>query len=558
MSVSASTSTVTPPPASLFKNYIETIYESQDFAAHHRLHGDDAFLLVGPRVDRKRDLPVADYAAFMSDTLKQLKWTGAALRDRAPCFRAPRLRGAVPGIDGETVALVEVTEAHSGTAFTAAFGTGTQHGRAVVRWVSIVTDEPAGINPAHLRAQAAAELSFVPPFVSRDTLLLSLLEVAYYRRHMLPDVPMSWLPEAQFSCHMSARCCHGWTINLTPNDLGTIQSLGYPARAPTPLYGLRPSRSRADEHLSHAMTLRPDGACPLLTADRLCQVHADTGMAAFSTCHTYPFGFSYTPDGVAVWTSSFCPSARGRKGAPLSEREPDLRQRLQRIARHAAPTEFRLSPGRPISWERFRQIEAALLDALDPQVRPETPVRLRLAAGLRWLASLPPDAPPPPLELARLVQPLAPPPPEQRALWQQILALASSNRAFQPLLPGSPDAAARPRDVPGAADHELGALPFVPYFLRTLVFSKTLSFHHGVVAGWNFVTLAYCLFVERFRRVRPELLNDDLLAPFFLGIQHEPLRALLERMGPALGGIEHTPELGLWLLQAMAFADAPV
>ena len=113
------------PPPSLFQNYVTTLYQTQDFVAHHGLHSSDAYLLAGPRVDRCADLSAKDYAGFMRLVCDQVHWDATSLKTRQPYFQDATLRATFED-GGEVVALVSLREAHSGALVHAAYGVGVR------------------------------------------------------------------------------------------------------------------------------------------------------------------------------------------------------------------------------------------------------------------------------------------------------------------------------------------------------------------------------------------------------------------------------------------------
>lgn len=562
------------PPPSLFKKYLSTIYEERDFQAHHRLHSDRAYLLAGPRVDRRADLPLSDYVKFMQLTFAQLRWDSATLRRREPRFGDARLRWhrAPAQAEGETLALVSVHEAHTGAELWAAFGVAPEQGRWALRWVTLAAaqsaDPPADEAAAlalwrALRHKAAGELALVPQFTDERTLLLSMLEVSYFQQHLLSPEALSYLPEARFTCQGAGRCCtQKFSARLSENDRAALDALTPALGRSLPLYKRLPEiKTPEDEARPYLLLHTEAGDCRLLSDAGRCRVHEEAGFAVFHDCHIFPYGFTRTPEGVAVWTSLFCPTVRAGGGAPLSENDPDLRGRLQRTPRRW-PQRFWRAAGEEIAWTAFRDAEQALLRYLAGESGDITtgtaPLRARLLGGLRWLARwADPTAAPPPYDPALLTELLGPASAEDLARAEPLLTLFARADYFQPL--AAPVEVALNRG-PGSADAALQATPFLPYLLRTLVFSKFLSYPHGVVPGFTFVVLAYCLLVRRFAGWQGQEIPAQAWEHAVNGLQHGFFRRQVAHLllhDPDTQARSAAPLLGEQLLRATLGVAAP-
>lgn len=541
------------PPNSLFKNYLHTLYEETDFAAHHRLHSDQAFLLAGPRPDRKRELPALAYVQFMTNTLQELGFTGR-LRQRRPYLHSARLERVLPGEADEQVALVSLREGRSPTPLCAAFGVAEEQGRHLIRWVTLV---PPGAEPdaARLKAQAHGELAYVPLFTRAEDLLLSMLEVSFYRQHMPPTAALSYLPEARFTCHGSSLCCqNSWSIRLTDGDRAALDARPaadnlrrLPVLGGKPLYKkLSTEEVARDELRPYQLVVGAKGTahrCGFLTDDNRCDMHAEADLAVLHDCHVFPYGFTATPDGVAVWSNLFCPSVRYQKGRGFADNEADIRGRLQRLSLYT-PSAFYRAADLPISWGAFCAAEDALLRYLDGH---QPPIGQRLLGALAYLGRWQGEDPPKFEEeqRARDVQlPLIPPIPQERQLVQQVFGLITDSQFFRPVPPPA-GALAAPGE--GVAD-----APFLAYMLRTLVFSKQLSFSFGVLPGFNFAVLAYCLLLHRFAGWRWRDISEHDWTEYFKGLQHSHFRRVLNRLQEEafFKELGKTPLFGELLLRA--------
>lgn len=564
----------------LVTRYLGSIYEDPDFTAFYRLHSGSAHLLLGTRVVQARELSAPAYAHAVQALLSAHALDPAALRRRTPRFTLSGVLGVHPGPahpGDEALVLVALREA-DGAPRTAAFGlaldaqvpAAPRDPGLRVRWATLCGD-PTETAAERLQAQAHGELAYLPLGGDGQPLLLTALELSHHRQHRLPQAPLSFLPEAAFSCHMSARCCdNDWQIHLSAADRAALEARDFRRRLPQlpagrPLYTRIPADQEGGDPRPFAMARREplrdpgtsregdgtDRRCVLLDDERRCVAHGEAGMAIYSDCHLYPFGFTFTPDGVAAWAMLYCPSARARKGRPFADNQPDIRGRLQRIPHGAPPTRFALRQDVSVPWQSFRASEEILLRYLAAPV----PLRQRLLAALRWLERA---ADGPALAALRydeslLHTPLLPPVDAERDLAGAVFTMMTQNPYLRPLPPP-----ARPAPAPARfLDEALGEADFLPYLLRTLVFSKALSFRYGIVPGFNYAVLAYALFVRRYAGHRLEDLSEDALGVYFTSLQqahyHRLLAAVQEHA--LLRELANSPLFGELLLRAAVCAD---
>ncbi len=169
-----------------------------------------------------------------------------------------------------------------------------------------------------------------------------------------------------FACHNSGRCCEDfWEIPLDETSLARLKQL--------PLSNLSPSFSDPAQYSEMSagpkagLSLRRvNGRCIFLDSARRCLIHAHFGAAAKpQTCQDFPFRYIRTPRGIFVGMSMACPSVRANRGPAIETRRQELADAYARshsIATVSDPIE--LSPGLPISFSVYEEIESCLNDLL--------------------------------------------------------------------------------------------------------------------------------------------------------------------------------------------------
>jgi len=173
------------------------------------------------------------------------------------------------------------------------------------------------------------------------------------------------LPEGMsFSCHSSGRCCEDfWEIPLDEESLARLKSLPWSSISPEFLDPDHYTEPGTGPKGGVALR-RMEGRCVFLDAARQCLIHHHFGAAAKpQTCHDFPFRYICTPRGVFVGLSMACPSVRANRGRPLAEQRQELAdsyRSARSVAAVADPVE--LSPGLPIGFDTYEQIESCLND----------------------------------------------------------------------------------------------------------------------------------------------------------------------------------------------------
>lgn len=482
--------------------------------------------MVGDRAVRRDEADEAEVLAAWSQ----------ALPGREPSFSAPRLAGWQADGEGAGMAVLEARETVSDAPIKLAVGVVRVEGAWKVEWGMVIEDDP--LPPARQRMAALSELAGLQAATMQGP-MVSLLEASYARQKFLPRQRFLALPETAFTCMGSTACCtNAFTIGLDENSRRFVEAVDWAALVPGieagPFTEPMPERVHTLVSFRHRLTRDAEGRCKFLTPDNRCAIHALSGRAVFKPCHVFPYRFAWSPDGICVTTNHVCPTARLAKGAPMALQEQELRRRAA-VADVLMPDRYHLGPGQEVSWETFRTIEGQLLGLLEG----EAPVRQKLWAALRWMdARL--KAPDAGVDPAWYDQ--APP----RLGLVAKLAVARVPKLFDRCFDEL-------KGVPAGAQILPECEAELTRFLRSLLFSKATTYPYGLVAGLNYVVLAYVLLerqVERharkgiseaFWREYYAVVTNGTFLPF-LGIVHRtPATTLAQQAG--------TPALGLNLLR---------
>ena len=360
----------------------------------------------------------------------------------------------------------------------------------------------------------------------------ALFDAGYFRRYWRPPLPISTLPDARFSCHMSAACCrHDYEITLPPEAQLLIDALPWHG-APRLVDRKLPVRSDGKLLLKS-----PEESCRFLGPGNRCLIHEALGRQPFGACCVFPFSFARTPEGIAAGLSPICGSARLGRGIRPQERTEDLRERLVHAEPRATDT-YRLAPGVAVGWESFRDIETGLCDCLAAE---EVPLRRRLYVGARLLGAL--------TDGSRVDLPgwraEAPPAlkPELRAAIPGMLArLIGWNRA---VLRGLP------REIPAAlCTLETGEAPLVARILRNTIFCKVYSYPLDLTTAHNYVIVLYLLALIMQAAAGGPLTQRMWQELGSLGV-HGLLKTMLhDGMPDSFRALLGRSEFGLWMLAA--------
>ncbi len=433
----------------------------------YRLHAADAPLRHGEGLRAAADLDPLDFARAH----RELNLRGA---HQLPSFGRPALLPAdtLPGA-AEGVIWFELIDTRDQRPLIAALGLREQDGMPRIGWCTLAPR----VQDWTYRDGLLQSLADYPWMRSTEPAhARALLDASYFRAHWRPPVSLRTLPDARFSCHMSAQCCkHDFEIPLPPEAQLLIDALPWETLQPR-LAGTR-------------LPVRPDGelqlkavneACRFLSPQQHCLIHQALGRQPFGPCAVFPFAFAHTPEGIAVSLSPICGSVRLGLGIPASAREDDLRERLVQ-AKPRRATAFRLAPGMEVPWETFRDVEQALRECLAAD---GLPMRRRLHVGGRLLGALrcgePVDTP------AWLNEPLAQVTPELRAAIRGMLAkiLGWDRAALRSLPP------ALPADLFGLEVRESAILLQI---LQNTLYCKVYSYPFDLTTAHNFLIVLYLL-----------------------------------------------------------------
>jgi hypothetical protein len=367
----------------LVSQFLDSLYERQDLTAHLACYHPDAWVVVGPRLVPRRDLTAESYA----DAIGALALEAV----RPPGVRPPRFEVAGSGhlqlADPEAVWTVSMTDRTEGRPFLAAFWLRTDGpGWLLLGCTVLPTPEP--LPASRIPALVAAELGQVALVPEPGELLLTPLDLAYRRAFPIGDWVLESLPETRFTCEDSGHCCGShWGIRVPAaarQAWGSLEPRAIAPALPTPLFTLHlaangEAQDRLAGHGDH---------CAFHQGDR-CTIHTAAGYQPLPVCAAFPIGLTATPEGIALWTSFTCPTARANRGALLTERYDDMvrRLRLNRGSMASVPETVTTGTSAP-DWvySRYRVLEEALLGLLADRSRsPRERVRGAIAEARRQL-----------------------------------------------------------------------------------------------------------------------------------------------------------------------------
>ena len=490
----------------------------------YRLHAADAAVRQGEGIGPAGATGIGPFAAAHRDI--SLGGEG-----RLPLFGEASLRQlARGGNPAETLAWFEVREHRDQRLLFAALGVrATEDGPRIV-WCS----PSERMLPWSFREGLLQSLADYPwmrrtePATAR-----ALFDAGYFRRYWRPPLPISTLPDARFSCHMSAACCrHDYEITLPPEAQMLLDALPWQTVAPRLADRKLPVRSDGRLRLKS-----PEEECRFLGPDSRCLIHEALGRQPFGACCVFPFSFARTPEGIAAGLSPICGSARLGLGIRPQERTEDLRERLVHAAPRSTDT-YRLAPGVVITWESFRDIEKGLCDCLAAE---EVALRRRLYVGARLLGALadgsPIDVPAWRTEALPAVKP------ELRTAIHGMLArLIGWNRSVLRELP---------REIPaGLPTLEAGETPLVARILRNTVFCKVYSYPLDLTTAHNYVIVLYLVALIMQAAAGGPLTQRMWQELGSLGV-HGLLKTMLhEAMPDNFRALLGRSEFGLWMLAA--------
>ena len=334
------------------------------------------------------------------------------------------------------------------------------------------------------------------------------LELSFARVFEPVDLPLRYLPESSFSCQGCGECCHPgkWGISLSGPLRHALADLPFAQIWPDRLPRAPEFEQREGGKGRGRLAAAADGYCAFHDTQAGCLLHGTLGQQPVPACHTYPFFFTRTPDGLDVWTSFACHSALYGLGLPFAHREADIRSRYwsdpadQRLMVVEVSERLFLGSGeQPISWEVYRAIEGQLLELLEPGS--SVPLRERLEAGERAMQGLSrqyrPDLGPAEVasalagEIERPVASQASGGEDDLAL--EVLCLFLVTRLPAEELPAflgggfaalAGELVRNPGDLAGPPD-------LIARYLRRCLFHKMFLAEAGALFTWRYVLLSY-------------------------------------------------------------------
>ena len=507
----------------LLDEFLAALGDPEGGTALHGMHAGDAPVRHARGIGRAADIEPLEFARAHRDISLQ----GGS---RLPGFSDPVFLQTTASQDApESVTWFEVHGSDEARRLPVALGTRTSEGVLLVVWCTLA-DRVASWSFRDGLLQSLADYSWMRK--TEPALARALLDAAYFRRHWRAPVSLSSLPDARFSCQMSAACCrHDYEITLPPEAQLLIDAIPWQQLNPA-LSGTQLAR-RSDGKLQ---LKRPDETCRFLGPSKLCLIHQTLGRQPFGPCCVFPFSFARTPEGIAVGASPICGSVRMGFGITFQEREEDLRERLVHVEPRSTDA-YRLAPGVEIPWERFRDIEKALCDCL---VAADVPMRRRLYVGTRLLGALKDNQP---IDVnAWLTEPAGTITPELRtAIRGMLTRIVGWQRAALRRLPQE-----IPADLSGLEVLEAGTLAGV---LRNTLFCKVYSYPFDLTTAHNHLIVIYLLALIMQAAAAP--LTDEMWRELgSLGV-HGLLKSMLhEGMPEGFRALLGTPDFGMWMLAA--------
>lgn len=345
----------------LFDDFLGSSSDPEGGARLYDLHSPDAPIRAPTGLALARDVARDEFCRQHRDVTLEAQ-------DLLPHFT----RTAYYGVSASehsagAIAWFRVLETHTNVSCYVAFGIANYEEGHRVGWCTIAPHISSwSYNDGLLKSLA----NFAWMRTLSDVRPRTLLDASYRRFHAHDATTFLTLPNARFSCQMSATCCRNdFEINLPAEAQLIIDAIHWPTVAPSVPTTALPTLPNGRLHLKS-----PHEKCRFLSSRNRCLIHETVGTQPFAPCAVFPFRFAWTPDGISAATSSVCPSVRANVGIPIVDRTDDLRERLA-FTNPPRPTGFRLTSDREVSWTQFRQIEASICECLDDQA---IPLRRRL------------------------------------------------------------------------------------------------------------------------------------------------------------------------------------
>ncbi len=147
----------------------------------------------------------------------------------------------------------------------------------------------------------------------------------------MPDLFLP--PGVRYRCLRCGACCRTLEVTLTDAERERLLGAGEAGATPS-LFARRRTRGR------QAWQLRPlpDGACPFLTEDNLCRIHAALGPEAKPFAgRLFPFTFVVTPVGTFVGCRFNCPAVIRGEGEDIEAHRAHIKRLFGEYARTYTP-----------------------------------------------------------------------------------------------------------------------------------------------------------------------------------------------------------------------------
>jgi len=507
----------------LFDDFLQALCDPEGGGRLYQMHAPGAAIRCGDGVKSAADVDPAEFAAAHRD----ISLGGA---DSLPRFHQATLLDLTHDTDtGKSIAWFQVADAREQLSLPVAVGFVTTPNGLRVGWCTVAPQ----VKPWSYRDGLLQSLANYPWMRNgTPTPARAIVDAGYFRHYWRAPLTFHTLPDARFSCMMSAVCCkHDYEITLPAEAQMLIDAV--------PWQDVQPQLAGTQ------LPVRPDGRlqlktlnehCRFLGSRNQCLIHQTLGRQPFGSCSVFPFSFAHTPDGVSVAMSPICGAARRGIGVAPLHREDDLRERF--VQSEARRTDaFRLAAGAEIPWENFRDIEKALCDCL---AQDGIPLRRRLYLGTRLLGALR-DGEPLDMNLW-LNEPSIEISDELREAIRGMLAkVLGWDRATLRTLPSL---------IPSAlSDLEASDTPILVRILQNTLFSKVYSYQFDLTTAHNFLIVLYLLALLMQAAAPDGVLSDVMWQELgSLGV-HGLLKFLLHEGVPdGFRATFGTAEFGQWML----------
>jgi hypothetical protein len=337
---------------------LRALYEDQDWATYLAIYHPEATVTIGTRLLPRSQLTPELFETWFEEAFL------LAQPDRPPA-RFTCTGGRVVEADAmEAHMVLTIEEAGSGWSGEAhAWVRNPDDGWFLGGACFVGPDQPVPTLQT-LPVFIAVEVALLEGVLEPGRLLLTPLDASYHRVRDRRTETFHALEEARFTCQNSGHCCSGGlAVGLADREGAAI--MNHPIGR---IDARLPSRFLVRGADGHAWQIAADGERCGFHHDASCVLHATVGMAPFTTCTTYPIGFTRTPEGVRVWSSFTCPTVRGNIGERLEERQANFaeRFRLVRDGSEMIPDEIPWVPGGPtcahadlVPWEASLLAELA-------------------------------------------------------------------------------------------------------------------------------------------------------------------------------------------------------